>query len=79
MARAFKRLQKEAQRGRDTRRVLNWANRLHRLEEALFEHNARIVRLLKEKPEEELTELDKSFLESAEEFRQHVTEVLKHG
>jgi len=79
MARAFKRLQKEAARSSNTRRVLNWANRLHRLEEALFEHNARVVRLLREKPEEELTENDKSFLESAEEFRAHVTEVLKHG
>lgn len=79
MARAYQRLQKQARRSRDTRRVLNWANRLHRLEEAVFEHNARVVRLLTEKPEEELTEADKQFLEAAEEFRAHCTEVLKHG
>lgn len=45
----------------------------------MYEHNARLVRLLNEKPEEELTEDDKSFLEAAEEFRAHCTEVLKHG
>lgn len=45
----------------------------------MFEHNARVVRLLNEKPEEELTESDKQFLQAAEEFRAHCTEVLKHG
>lgn len=79
MARAYQRLQKQARRSRDTRRVLNWANRLHRLEEAMFEHNARVVRLLNEKPIEELTEADKQFLMAAEEFRAHCAEVLKHG
>lgn len=77
MARAFKRLAREASKTRHSGRVLNWANRLHKLEVCLFEVNARLVSLLQRMPEGELTEADKDFLTAAEEFRSHLKTVLE--
>lgn len=76
MARAYQRLKSEARKGRNTRKVLNWANRLTKLEVALYEVNGRLVSLLQRMPDEELTEADKGFLVAAEEFRAHLKEVL---
>lgn len=81
MSKTFKRLASEARRKGNTRRVLNWAARLHHLEVAVFELNARLVSQLQRIPEGELTEADKAFFVAAEEFRAHVKEVLEanHG
>lgn len=74
MARTFKRLKKDASRRRQTGNVLNWARRLSRLEEALFETNAFLLRSCSR---EDPSPSEKDFMEAAEEFRAHVSEVLK--
>lgn len=77
MAKAFNRLKKQVQ----DRKVYTaspglWA-RIRRMEEALFELNCYVVRVIHALPEESLSEEDKQFGQAAEEFKKHLEEVLK--
>lgn len=75
MARAFKRLAKEARAKGNTRRVLNWAHRLHQLEVAVFELHAHIGRELRK--QETVSDADEQLLQAGEDFRAHVKAVLE--
>lgn len=77
MARAFKRMAREARGKKNTNRVLNWAHRLHQLEVAVFELHGHIGRELRAKDEESLTDYDKDLLQAGEDFRAHLKTVLE--
>jgi len=80
--RVFKRLEKAAEGRKRTGRVLGWAGRLKKLEEALIELQAFQVRAISQACLEsgrEPSSQEADFLAAAEDFRAHVVEVLNHG
>lgn len=78
--RVFQRLLKQSRTGAAGRKKLGWEKRLRRLEEALLEANALRVREINEscrKDGREPSDSESDFLGSAEDFRRHLTEMLK--
>lgn len=81
MARAYTQLRKRSQTRTAARTPrTNFVARLAKLEEMVFEINSRLVREAKEREKNgSLSEWDTDILQAAEEFRAHLTEVLKNG